>query len=169
MRPRGATQRLRSSSFASTDALSERGDNPFLIGTCKPQGSRGRTLPSAPRHGPWTRAIRVQGPVIFRPRRSPVARRFLRVSCSSKPVETPERSAAQTRLVSRAAAVWGAAATQLALPGLRRAKTSDERDVLHELARTVELEASHQFGTDPALAEVWCEAAHEAACARLRA
>jgi len=28
-------------SFASTDALPERGGNPFLIGTCKPQGSRG--------------------------------------------------------------------------------------------------------------------------------
>ena len=36
-------------SFASTDALPERGGNPFLIGACKPQGSRGRTLPSAPR------------------------------------------------------------------------------------------------------------------------
>src|SRR6185503_12347989 len=52
----------------------------------------------------------------------------------------------------------------------RGAKTSDERDaLLHELARTVELEASHQFGTDPALGAVWCAAAHEAACARLRA
>ena len=66
------------------------------------------------------------------------------MSCSGTPVETPERGAAQARLVSRAAAAWGAAATQLALPGLRRAKTSDERDLLlHELARTVELEASH--------------------------
>ena len=90
------------------------------------------------------------------------------MSCSGTPVETPERGAAQARLVSRAAAAWGAAATQLALPGLRRAKTSDERDVLiHELARTIVLEASHQFGTDPALVEVWCEAAREAACARL--
>ena len=92
------------------------------------------------------------------------------MSCSGKPVGTPKRSAAQTRLVSRAAAAWGSTAAQLALPGLRRAKTSDERDVLlHELARTVELEASHQFSTDPALAEVWCAAAREAACARLRA
>ena len=92
------------------------------------------------------------------------------MSCSGTPVETPERGAAQARLVSRAAAAWGAAATQLALPGLRRAKTSDERDLLlHELARAVELEASHQFGTDPALGAVWCAAAHEAACARLRA
>ena len=90
------------------------------------------------------------------------------MSCSGTPVETPERSAAQTRLVSRAAAAWGAAATQLALPGLRRAKTNDERDALiHELARTIVLEASHQFGTDPALVEVWCAAAREAACARL--
>jgi len=90
------------------------------------------------------------------------------VSCSGKPMETPKRSAAQTRLVSRAAAVWGSTAAQLALPGLRRAKASDERDVLvHELARTIVLEASHQFSTDPALAEVWCEAAREAACARV--
>ena len=90
------------------------------------------------------------------------------MSCSGKPVGTPERSAAQARLVSRAAAVWGSTAAQLALPGLRRAKTSDERDLLlHELARAVELEASHQFGTDPALGAVWCEAAREAACARL--
>ena len=90
------------------------------------------------------------------------------MSCSGKPVGTPERSAAQARLVSRAAAVWGSTAAQLALPGLRRAKTSDERDLLlHELARTIVLEASHQFGTDPALGAVWCEAAREAACARL--
>ena len=52
MRLRGAAERLRSSWFASTDALPERGNNPFLIGTCKPQGSRGRTLPSAPRSWP---------------------------------------------------------------------------------------------------------------------
>ena len=92
------------------------------------------------------------------------------MSCSGTPVETPERSAAPARLVSRAAAVWGSTAAQLALPGLRRAKTSDERDLLlHELARTIVLEASHQFGTDPALGAVWCAAAHEAACARLRA
>ena len=90
------------------------------------------------------------------------------MSCSGKPVGTPERSAAQTRLVSRTAAVWGSTAAQLALPGLRRAKTSDERDVLiHELARTIVLEASRQFSTDPALGAVWCEAAHEGACARL--
>jgi len=92
------------------------------------------------------------------------------VSCSGKPVEIPERSAVKARLVSRAAAAWGAAATQLALPGLRRAKTSDERDaLLHELTRTIVFEASHQFSTDPALGAVWCAAAHEAACARLRA
>ena len=92
------------------------------------------------------------------------------MSCSGKPVETPERSAAKARLISRAAAAWAAAAAQLALPGLGRAKTSDERDALiHELARTIVLEASHQFGTDPALGAVWCAAAHEAACARLRA
>ena len=90
------------------------------------------------------------------------------MSCSGKPVETPERGAAQARLVSRAAAAWGSTAAQLALPGLRRAKTSDERDALiHELARTIVLEASHPFGTDPALVEVWCAAAREAACARL--
>src|SRR5689334_188100 len=121
-------------SFASTDALPERGGNPFLIGTCKPQGSRGRTLPSAPRSWPLDASHPCPGACVFRPRRSAVARRFLRVSCSGTPVETPERSAAQTRLVSRAAAVWGSTAAQLALPGLRRAKTSDERDLLlHEL------------------------------------
>jgi len=58
-------------SFASTDALPERGGNPFLIGTCKPQGSRGRTLPSAPRSWPLDASHSCPGACVFRPRRSP--------------------------------------------------------------------------------------------------
>jgi len=58
-------------SFARTDALPERGGNPFLIGTCKPQGSRGRTLPSAPRSWPLDASHPRPGACVFRPRRSP--------------------------------------------------------------------------------------------------
>src|SRR6185312_15828071 len=106
----------------------------------------------------------------FRPRRSPgrsevPARELQRHACGDTRARCGSSEARQS-----GAAAWGSTAAQLALPGLRRAKTSDERDVLiHELARTVELEASHQFGTDPALGAVWCAAAREAACARLRA
>jgi hypothetical protein len=70
------------------------------------------------------------------------------------------------KLVSLAGAAWGATAAQLAQPGLRAAQTSDEQDALiHELARSIVIEAQKQFSGDPVLAKVWREAANEAACA----
>jgi hypothetical protein len=59
---------------------------------------------------------------------------------------------------------------QLALPGLQKATSLDERDALiNQLAHSIVNEAQAQFQDDPVLAEVWREAALEAACARLEA
>ena len=84
--------------------------------------------------------------------------------------DAPQRSPAKEKLVGLTGAAWGATAVQLALPGLQGAKTSAERDALiNQLAHSIVNEAQAQFQDDPVLAEVWREAALEAACTRLEA
>ncbi len=81
-----------------------------------------------------------------------------------------ERGTAKEKLVTAAAADWGAAAAQQVIPRLQTAATKDEVSaLLNELARTIVSEARDQFGDDPMLAEVWRVAAHEAACEQLSA
>ena len=80
-----------------------------------------------------------------------------------------ERNAAKEQLVSTVAATWGATAAERALPRITAAATDAEtRAVLDELARSILAEAGRRF-SDPVLAEVWREAANEAACSRLSA
>ena len=81
----------------------------------------------------------------------------------------PERNAAKEQLVGAVAATWGASAAEQALPRITAALTDAEtRAVLDELARSILAEAGRRF-SDPVLAEVWREAANEAACSRLSA
>ena len=92
------------------------------------------------------------------------------MSWSQTTTDAPQRSPAKEKLVGLAGAAWGATAVQLALPGLQRAKTGAERDALiNQLVGSIVTEAQAQFADDPVLAEVWREAALEAACARLDA
>ena len=82
----------------------------------------------------------------------------------------PERNAAKEQLVSAVAATWGATAAERALPRITAAATDAEtRAVLDELARSILTEGERRFGSEPVLAEVWREAANEAACSRLSA
>jgi hypothetical protein len=82
----------------------------------------------------------------------------------------PERNAAKEQLVSAVAATWGATAAERALPRITAATTDAEtRAVLDELAHSILTEAERRFGTEPVLAEIWREAANEAACSRLSA
>ena len=84
--------------------------------------------------------------------------------------DAPQRSPAKEKLVGLAGAAWRATAVQLALPGLQKATSLDERDALiNQLVHSLVNEAQAQLQDDPVLAEVWREAALEAACARLEA
>ena len=92
------------------------------------------------------------------------------MSQSQTTTDAPQRSPAKEKLVGLAGAAWGATAVQLSLPGLQKAKSLDRRDALiNQLAHSLVNEAQAQFQDDPVLAEVWREAALEAACARLEA
>ena len=91
------------------------------------------------------------------------------MSRRDKPEDVPQRSAAKEKLVATAAE-WGATAAQQVIPRVQAAGTKDEVSaLLNELARTIVNEARTRFSDDPALAEVWRVAAHEAACAQLSA
>jgi hypothetical protein len=92
------------------------------------------------------------------------------MSLDDKPEDAPGRSAAKEKLVTAAAAGWAEAAAQQMIPRVQAAGTKDEVSaLLNELARTIVSEARTRFSDDPALAEVWRMAAHEAACAQLSA
>src|SRR3954452_4492442 len=96
-------------------------------------------------------------------KRPPMSRR-------DNPEEAPQRSAAKEKLVATAAAEWGATFAQQVIPRVQAAATKDEVSaLLHELARAIVSEARTRFSDDPALAEAWRMAAHEAACAQLSA
>ena len=85
------------------------------------------------------------------------------------PEEAPQRSAAKEKLVATAAA-WGATAARQVIPRVQAAGTKGEVSaLLNELAHAIVSEARTRFSDDPALAEVWRVAAHEAACAQLSA
>jgi len=80
-----------------------------------------------------------------------------------------ERNPAKEQLVSTVAASWGAGAAERAIPRITAAATDAEtRAVLEELARSIVAEARQRF-SEPVLAEIWREAANEAACSRLSA
>jgi hypothetical protein len=88
------------------------------------------------------------------------------VNRSERSEAAVERSPAKERLVSTVAAGWGATAAEHALARINGARSIDEiRPLLEELARSIFAEAERRFGADP-LAELWREAANEAACAR---
>jgi hypothetical protein len=92
------------------------------------------------------------------------------MSRRDNPEEAPQRSAAKEKLIATAAAEWGATAARQVIPRIRAAGTKDEVSaLLNELARAIVSEARTRFSDDPALAEVWRVAAHEAACAQLSA
>jgi hypothetical protein len=92
------------------------------------------------------------------------------MSRRDNPEEAPQRSAAKEKLVVTAAAEWGATAARQVIPRVQAAGTKDEVSaLLNELARAIVSEARTRFSDDPALAEVWRVAAHEAACAQLSA
>src|SRR3954466_2550729 len=92
------------------------------------------------------------------------------MSRRDNPEEAPQRSAAKEKLIATAAAEWGATAAQQVIPRVQAAGTKDKVSALqNELARTIVNEARAQFSDDPALAEIWRVAAHEAACAQLSA
>ena len=79
-----------------------------------------------------------------------------------------EHRAATERLVSLAGADWGIMAVQVALPGIRRAQTSNEQNrLINKLARSIVTEARQRFRDDPVLFDVWLDAAIEAASACL--
>jgi hypothetical protein len=64
----------------------------------------------------------------------------------------------------------GQAAAQQMISRVQAAGTKDEVSAfLNDLARTIVNEARTRFSDDPALAEVWRVAAHEAACTQLSA
>ena len=91
------------------------------------------------------------------------------VSRSDKPTgEVLERRAATERLVDLAGADWGITAVQVALPSIRRAQTSNERNrLINQLARSMVTEARQQYRDDLVLFDVWLGAAIEAASACL--
>jgi hypothetical protein len=92
------------------------------------------------------------------------------MSRHDNPEEAPQHSAAKEKLIAATAAKWGATAAQRAIPRVQAAGTKDEVSaLLNELARAIVSEARSRFSDDPALAEVWRVAAHEAACAQLSA
>ena len=79
-----------------------------------------------------------------------------------------EHRAATERLVRLAGADWGIMAVQVALPGIRRAQTSRERNrLINKLARSIVTEARQQFRDEPVLFDVWLDAAIEAASGRM--
>jgi len=79
------------------------------------------------------------------------------------------QSPAKEKLVATAAA-WGATVARQVIPHVQAAATKDKVSaLLNELARAIVSEARTRFSDDPALAEVWRVAAHEAACAQLSA
>jgi len=89
------------------------------------------------------------------------------MSHRDNPEKAPQHSAAREKLVATAAA-WGATVARQVIPRVQAAATKDEVSaLLHELARAIVSEARTRFSDDPALAEVWRVAAHEAACAQL--
>src|SRR4051794_28725116 len=80
--------------------------------------------------------------------------------------EAPQRSAAKEKLVATAAEGGATAAWQV-IPRVQAAATKDEVSaLLNELAGAIVSKARTRFSDDPALAEVWRVAAHEAACAQ---
>ena len=91
------------------------------------------------------------------------------MSRSDKPTgEVLERRAATERLAGLAGADWGITAVQVALPGIRRAQTSNERNhLINQLARSMVTEARQQYRDDLVLFDVWLDAAIEAASACL--
>src|SRR5436305_1822328 len=89
---------------------------------------------------------------------------------TAQPELASELFPAKQRLVSTVAAGWGATAAEHALAIIGRLEAGEAvRAVLEELARIIVAEAQRRFGAEPELAEVWREAAHEAACARFEA
>ena len=92
------------------------------------------------------------------------------MSRRDNPEEAPQHSAAKEKLVATAAAAWGATVARQVIPRVQATGTKNEVSaLLNELARAIVSEARTRFSDDPALAEVWRMAAHEAACEQLSA
>ena len=91
------------------------------------------------------------------------------MSRTAAPDPAAVRNTAREQLISSTAAKWARAAAAQTFQRTQACTAEQTREMLEDLALSIVMEARKRFPDDAHLAELWREAANEAACAQLTA